>query len=206
MDVSSRFGVAELLVVVNTRHGPGGHHGLRARPGDPMHDHLADPVEARRFIEDHHVAVPLGMPGADALVALRQIRRQVRALAGDDGRAYPDGHVSPEPTATPSDEPAAPSDEPAIRRLFHRYAVCLEPDGTLAPVNDRVGWDAFVADLLPPLVEVQGAEARLRMCANPLCRFLFLDRSRNASRVWCEMAVCGNRVRGSRHRLRHRAV
>lgn len=186
MDVSSRFGVAELLVVVNTRHGPGGHRGLRARPGDPMHDHLADPVEARRFIEDHHVAVPPGMPEADALEALRQVRRQVRALAGEPG--------------------AAPPDESAIRCLFHRYAVRLEPDGTLAPIDNRVGWDAFVADLLVPLIEVQRVEARLRMCGNPLCRFLFLDRSRNASRVWCEMAVCGNRVRGSRHRRRRLAV
>lgn len=38
---------------------------------------------------------------------------------------------------------------------------------------------------------------RLRICAN--CGWLFLDRSRNRSRIWCDMAVCGNRQKASRH-------
>jgi predicted RNA-binding Zn ribbon-like protein len=33
--------------------------------------------------------------------------------------------------------------------------------------------------------------ARLRSC--PACDWLFLDKSRNGSRIWCDMAVCGNR-------------
>ncbi|WP_077961751.1 CGNR zinc finger domain-containing protein [Ensifer adhaerens] len=32
---------------------------------------------------------------------------------------------------------------------------------------------------------------RLKICPN--CGWLFLDRSRNRSRTWCDMAVCGNR-------------
>lgn len=32
---------------------------------------------------------------------------------------------------------------------------------------------------------------RIRTCPN--CDWLFLDRSKNGSRVWCDMAVCGNR-------------
>ncbi|MEP9372450.1 CGNR zinc finger domain-containing protein [Mesorhizobium sp. KR1-2] len=38
---------------------------------------------------------------------------------------------------------------------------------------------------------------RLRICPN--CNWLFLDRSRNASRLWCDMAVCGNRQKARRH-------
>lgn len=38
---------------------------------------------------------------------------------------------------------------------------------------------------------------RLKICGN--CGWLFLDRSRNRSRTWCDMAVCGNRVKASRH-------
>jgi predicted RNA-binding Zn ribbon-like protein len=39
--------------------------------------------------------------------------------------------------------------------------------------------------------------ARLKICGN--CGWLFLDRSRNRSRTWCDMSVCGNRVKASRH-------
>ncbi|MFB2551150.1 CGNR zinc finger domain-containing protein [Ensifer soli] len=39
--------------------------------------------------------------------------------------------------------------------------------------------------------------ARLKIC--PHCEWLFLDRSRNRSRTWCDMAVCGNRTKARRH-------
>lgn len=38
---------------------------------------------------------------------------------------------------------------------------------------------------------------RMKICGN--CGWLFLDRSKNRSRSWCDMAVCGNRVKASRH-------
>ena len=43
---------------------------------------------------------------------------------------------------------------------------------------------------------------RLKICPN--CQWLFLDRSRNRSRAWCDMAVCGNRAKASRHYRRNR--
>lgn len=43
---------------------------------------------------------------------------------------------------------------------------------------------------------------RLKICPN--CHWLFLDRSRNRSRAWCDMAVCGNRAKASRHYHRNR--
>ncbi|MBZ9873279.1 CGNR zinc finger domain-containing protein [Mesorhizobium sp. BR1-1-9] len=46
--------------------------------------------------------------------------------------------------------------------------------------------------------------ARLRICPN--CSWLFVDRSRNSSRLWCDMAVCGNRQKASRHYRRRRAA
>lgn len=38
---------------------------------------------------------------------------------------------------------------------------------------------------------------RIRICGN--CGWLFLDRSRNGSRRWCDMTVCGNRQKARRH-------
>ncbi|MCZ4430782.1 CGNR zinc finger domain-containing protein [Agrobacterium sp. SOY23] len=45
---------------------------------------------------------------------------------------------------------------------------------------------------------------RLRICGN--CGWLFIDRSRNKSRIWCDMAVCGNRQKASRHYHRKKEV
>ncbi|WP_373502599.1 CGNR zinc finger domain-containing protein [Aestuariivirga sp.] len=38
---------------------------------------------------------------------------------------------------------------------------------------------------------------RLRICGH--CGWLFIDRSKNRSRMWCDMAVCGNREKARRH-------
>ena len=39
----------------------------------------------------------------------------------------------------------------------------------------------------------------VRMCEAPDCAWLFLDQSRNRSRRWCDMKVCGNRQKARRH-------
>ncbi|MDQ2705587.1 MAG: CGNR zinc finger domain-containing protein [Pseudomonadota bacterium] len=38
---------------------------------------------------------------------------------------------------------------------------------------------------------------KIRICPN--CNWLFVDRSRNSSRLWCDMTVCGNRHKAKRH-------
>lgn len=43
---------------------------------------------------------------------------------------------------------------------------------------------------------------RVRECAADTCAWLFLDRSKNRSRRWCDMAVCGNRAKVRRFRER----
>ena len=45
--------------------------------------------------------------------------------------------------------------------------------------------------------------ARLRQCQDASCGWLFVDRTRNGSRVWCSSADCGNRTRARRHYQRH---
>ena len=44
----------------------------------------------------------------------------------------------------------------------------------------------------------------VRFCEAPDCEWLFLDRSRNRSRRWCDMASCGNREKARRHYRRTR--
>jgi predicted RNA-binding Zn ribbon-like protein len=46
--------------------------------------------------------------------------------------------------------------------------------------------------------------SRVRECAAGSCAWLFLDTSRNRSRRWCDMTVCGNREKAQRHYRRIR--
>src|ERR1700694_380978 len=49
--------------------------------------------------------------------------------------------------------------------------------------------------------------ARLRRCGNSTCYWLFLDETKNCSRRWCEMARCGQLLKGRRHRAKqHRSA
>ena len=47
---------------------------------------------------------------------------------------------------------------------------------------------------------------RVRMCESETCRWLFFDTSRNHSRRWCDMKVCGNRTKVRRFYQRHHAA
>ncbi|HEX6938971.1 MAG TPA: CGNR zinc finger domain-containing protein [Longimicrobiales bacterium] len=53
------------------------------------------------------------------------------------------------------------------------------------------------ADLL-----ASGDSRRIRVCAGPDCGWLFVDRSRNGMRRWCDMKLCGTREKARRRRGR----
>jgi predicted RNA-binding Zn ribbon-like protein len=42
----------------------------------------------------------------------------------------------------------------------------------------------------------------VRECGSPTCRWLFLDTSKNHSRRWCDMTICGNRMKARRYQAR----
>lgn len=48
-----------------------------------------------------------------------------------------------------------------------------------------------------------GSWSRLKVCRAADCRWAFVDRSRNSSRHWCAMGVCGNRQKARTYRARH---
>ncbi len=43
---------------------------------------------------------------------------------------------------------------------------------------------------------------QVKGCGDPTCRWLFLDLSKNHTRRWCDMKVCGNRMKARRHQAR----
>jgi predicted RNA-binding Zn ribbon-like protein len=71
-----------------------------------------------------------------------------------------------------------------------------------APLADRIA--AHLAMGLAELV-VAGQSERMRTCASPTCRNVFLDLSRNRSRRYCDNS-CGNRLHVAAYRTRKAAA
>lgn len=68
------------------------------------------------------------------------------------------------------------------------------------------GLDAAFAELFAIIerASIEGTWQRLRVCADHGCRWAFYDNSKNRSRSWCNMAVCGNRAKAREYRRRQR--
>ncbi|WP_248960342.1 CGNR zinc finger domain-containing protein [Sphaerisporangium perillae] len=47
-----------------------------------------------------------------------------------------------------------------------------------------------------------GGWPRLKVCAEDTCQWAFIDSSKNRSRSWCSMRVCGNRTKTRAYRAR----
>jgi predicted RNA-binding Zn ribbon-like protein len=153
---------------------------------------LLEPRRARRLAR---------APPAAALRALREARELREALAVTL-YARLDGNV------------VEPRQLRTLERQFRRAAAHRE-------LNRQAGDGAFAWDWgrfgarpeLPVWMLAQSAAAlltsaemeRVRACGADTCRWLFLDTSRNHTRRWCDMKVCGNRMKARRFQARHEA-
>jgi predicted RNA-binding Zn ribbon-like protein len=75
--------------------------------------------------------------------------------------------------------------------------------------DDRASLPRFVAGrAVVALVRAasQPHWRRVKACPGPGCAWVFVDRSRNGSRRWCDMAECGNRAKGAAFRARTRST
>ncbi len=119
------------------------------------------------------------------IVAFREALRAL-LLANHGGR--------PDPQAIATLDRAAP------------LLVAFDDDGTatLAPAGG--GADAVLARLAAIVArsQAEGTWPRMKACPNDRCHWAFYDRSRNRSRTWCTMTVCGNRAKARSYRARHR--
>ncbi len=87
-------------------------------------------------------------------------------------------------------------DPPALRASV---TVAFDEQGT-----PRLSADDAVGQVLA-IVAVAAAEGtweRLKACPAEACHEAFYDFSRNHSRTWCTMSVCGNRAKARSYRAR----
>ncbi len=106
-----------------------------------------------------------------------------------------------------------PPDESAVRtvnralRTQYTYELVPAPDGVSMGhrhVGDPI--DGALARLAESIARelTQPDSARLRVCANDRCEWVFFDSSPGARRKWCDMGTCGNQAKVARHRARKR--
>ena len=108
-------------------------------------------------------------------------------------------------------EPPAPDDVARLNAaletaLPHRQLVAVGEGfawgwGGAADALDRMMWP--IAHEAAELLTASELE-RVRECPGQNCGWLFLDMSKNRSRRWCSMEVCGNAAKARRHYQRQK--
>jgi predicted RNA-binding Zn ribbon-like protein len=156
-------------------------------------DDLADVDGLTAFCREHGLAqdgeiAEMAEVDRDRAVRLREALRGVLVI--HDG-----GPPDPEAVA---DLNRLAVDAPLVTRLDDDAAVTLVPAAG--------GGGAVLARLLALVhgAEVDGTFARLKVCPADDCLWAFYDQSRNRSRTWCSMEVCGNRAKVRAYRGRSR--
>ena len=89
-----------------------------------------------------------------------------------------------------------------------RARVRLHFDATCGPwlEPDAGGVDGALGRLLAiaHAAMAEGTWSRLKACREHSCEWAFYDATRNRSRTWCDMQVCGNRAKARAYRHRQR--
>jgi predicted RNA-binding Zn ribbon-like protein len=117
--------------------------------------------------------------GARDLAAAQDLRDRIQALALANNGVQTDAQLEAELVVRIDDERA--SLEPSRRDVHGAFA-------------ELVG--------IVYTAMADGTWPRLKACRADSCHWLFYDRSRNHSAVWCSMAVCGNRTKTRAYRAR----
>jgi predicted RNA-binding Zn ribbon-like protein len=108
----------------------------------------------------------------------------------------------PGPAGTDLDRVAHEAGEAAAQRRLVEEAGGYAFHWPESDRPDRILWPAALA--AAELLTSPHDRPRVKECAADNCNWLFLDQSRNQSRRWCDMKVCGNRAKARRFSERHR--
>jgi predicted RNA-binding Zn ribbon-like protein len=153
---------------------------------------LDDEAAARAWLEEAGL-LEKGSRNGIGLAELRAFRESIRALLVHNG-----GGPSPSDTEL---RPLVSASERCRLRFVLRsggaVALSAGPDA-----GDPAA--AVLAQLLLVVHDAQreGTWQRLKACRNDGCRWAYFDRSHAGRGAWCDMAVCGNRMKNRSLRAR----
>jgi len=152
-------------------------------------ERLASPMELSAWLAEHGLAEPGEAFDHDDLARALAVREALRALllANNDADLDPDAPA----TLTAAADGA-------------RLTVSVGADGRARLEPRAGGIDRVFGRLLGIVARAQaeGTWERMKACPWHSCHYAFYDHSRNRSRTWCSMAVCGNRAKAQTYRRR----
>jgi predicted RNA-binding Zn ribbon-like protein len=165
------------------------------RGGGLRRDLVDDPAWLERFVKPWRPALS-GVPGGDIRAALKGLRRTMRAAVD---------RIAAGRTVPPrlwSELNAVLAASPFVRHLEQTgrgYAFPLVPRSP--------GLGAMLGEIVAGFGETlaRGEPARIKICDNRDCLWVFYDRSKNRSRLWCEGNTgCGNLMKVRRFRAKRK--
>ncbi len=151
---------------------------------------LPDPPALERWLRERGFAVHRHLNEQDLRSVIR-FREALRLLLLANNDAEPE----PDPEAVGVLREVA-------ERVRMRVAVGEGGAASLEPAGDGV--EALFAAVLAAIAagQADGTWERLKACRAEDCRYAFFDESKNRSRAWCSMKVCGNRAKTRAYRAR----
>jgi predicted RNA-binding Zn ribbon-like protein len=154
-------------------------------------DELPDPDALAAWTVEHGLAQSGERFDDDDLARVIAFREAVRRLL----LSHNGGDLDTEAVAT--------LEELAAGATVH---VSFGADGAPALEPCGGGASAALGRLFAAIAhaEADGTWARLKTCPASSCLWAFYDYSRNHSRTWCTMSVCGNRAKARTYRRRVR--
>jgi predicted RNA-binding Zn ribbon-like protein len=164
---------------------------LRYRGRPHAEEELATAERLASWIVEFGPCTPPGRaPAPEQVAAAQSLREAINDLL--TAAISPSGVASCSTAARQTVNAAAalPTPAPSLQRDGHLRHRAVDP---VAATLALVARDALALIDSPDL-------ARIRSCANPDCRVLFIDRSRPGTRRWCSMQTCGNRAKKARYR------
>lgn len=171
-------------------------------------DRLEDPAWLDAYLNRHGIDTA-GIPRDRLVASLRDLRTLLRRIADayvrrakvptsdwdalnlQFSRAPLMRKVEPagqDKAGAPSPRPARSSPRPRLK---------------LVPLAGRL--ESILGEISSSFVQTleAGDPARVKICRNADCRWVFYDRSKNKTRKWCE-ETCGNLMKVRRFRKRHK--
>ena len=155
-------------------------------------DSIATPDELAGWLSEQGLVDDFVEPTAAEVADARAVREAVRELLLANNGVEADADA-----ASKTLEDAGHKARLGVRFESGRPVLAPEEDGARGGIGRIV---ASVAELAPT-----DEWKRLKGCRDDDCRVAFYDKSRNRSRAWCSMEVCGNREKARSFRERHRA-
>jgi predicted RNA-binding Zn ribbon-like protein len=153
-------------------------------------DSISSPDELASWFSEQGLVEDLVEPSGQEVADARAVREAIRELLLENNGIDGDSAA-----ASKTLETAGREAQLTVHFEHGRPLLAPDGDGARAAIGRIV---AAVAELAPT-----DEWKRLKGCRDENCRVAFYDKSRNRSRAWCSMEVCGNREKARSFRERH---